>query len=805
MINRLSLRTAIAAFAISANLCAQPCPENVGFENGNFQNWKLYTGITTAVNHINSIETHRVSRPANSRHAMISDKRLIDPYGKFKVIPPTAGNFVVKLGNDGTGNQADGISYLITVPENRPEFTLTYQYAVVLEEPNHLPSEQPRFVARVKDVEKNEYIGCVSFEYISTSSLPGFQKCKPKESIIYKDWTPVTMNLSGYQGKKLELEFISADCTLGGHFGYAYVDVGNLCGDMVIGNNLCESADHLSVSGPRGFQTYNWYNENRSIQYGSGQSIDIKPAPADGSKIVLDLIPYDGFGCPSTISSVVRRINYQLQVLEKKTVCKNSAIDFASDEFILNKSDDFSYLVFEDKDLTRQVKGKAIVTKNSTYHIVATNYEGCESFATIDVSVDDISKMTAHNPPAVCYGETVDITAEALYKGSLEGIERSYFTDANAKKKLRDPVHISVAGIYYVKLTNAFGCSNMVPIEVSVVPKPVLKITNPAAACYPGTVDITAANIFTGSDDDLRLSFFEDQFLTIAVTNPQEIAKAGSYYVSAINTNGCVVSHEIEVVINDLPVLVVKNPEKVCYPETVNLTASQLFSGSAADLEYSFFNDELLTDKVVRPEAVSKSGTYFVKATNASGCFVSGQVEVTIYGLPKIVVNVPKPILSNAFADLTAAEILAGSENYSTVAYFEDRNLKRPLQNPKSVGKAGQYYISITNNNGCSASAAVQISVLPEPKIVVPTAFTPQKQNNNRLYPFLVSMKKLNSFKIFNKWGILVYHTTDMHAEGWDGQFKSKMQPLETFSWFAEGIDVFGQKYQTSGKTILIL
>lgn len=50
----------------------------------------------------------------------------------------------VKLGNNGTGAQADGMSYLLNVPADRPEFTLTYQYAVVLEDPNHPLEEQPR-------------------------------------------------------------------------------------------------------------------------------------------------------------------------------------------------------------------------------------------------------------------------------------------------------------------------------------------------------------------------------------------------------------------------------------------------------------------------------------------------------------------------------------------------------------------------------------------------------------------------------------------------------------------------------------
>lgn len=113
----------VALIAFTSNLNAQLCPENIDFENNNFNNWKIYSG---------SISTQN------------------------------AGNCIVKLGNNGTGAQAEGVSYLVNVPANRPEFTLTYQYAVVLDDPDHHEIEQPRFIARVKDVKTNEYISCAS-------------------------------------------------------------------------------------------------------------------------------------------------------------------------------------------------------------------------------------------------------------------------------------------------------------------------------------------------------------------------------------------------------------------------------------------------------------------------------------------------------------------------------------------------------------------------------------------------------------------------------------------------------------------
>ncbi len=294
-----------------SKLQAQLCPENIGFENGNFKNWKIYTGTSN----FSGVNLTEVSSAVLGRHTLQNKKTALDQYGQFQIVPKSGGNYIVKVGNNGTGAQGEGISYLINVPANRSEFTLTYQYAVVFEDPNHPKEEQPRFIARVKDVETGKYIPCASFEYIATSTLPGFKKSKSSSTVIYKEWTPVTINLSGYQGKQLLLEFITGDCTLGGHFGYAYVDVNNLCGDLIIGNTYCKSSEELNVSGPSGFQTYDWYNGDRTIKYGTGQTVKIKPTPPDGTVIVLDVVPFTGYGCPSTLSAVVMAVDYQLQLL----------------------------------------------------------------------------------------------------------------------------------------------------------------------------------------------------------------------------------------------------------------------------------------------------------------------------------------------------------------------------------------------------------------------------------------------------------------------------------------------------------
>lgn len=791
--------------AMSSKSYAQACPENIGFENGNFQNWKLYTGTTFVENGKNAVHTNRVVMPVSDRHTILN-KNSTDLYGAFPVIPKNGGNYTVKLGNNGTGAQAEGISYLINVPLDRPEFTLTYQYAIVLEDPSHSPAEQPRFIARVKDIEKNQYIPCASFEYISTSTLPGFKKSKLNNTIIYKEWTPVTINLSGYAGKQLLIEFISADCTLGGHFGYAYIDVNNLCGNLIIGNTYCKNSEELNVSGPSGFQDYKWYNEDKTIHYGSGQSIVIKPTPPEGSKVILDLVPYTGFGCSSSITSTVHSVDYQLQTIQKSTVCENAELDLTSTDYILNKSADFTYLVYEDKDLTQLVKGLVKIKTNKTYYVLATNYKGCESVAAIDISVYDIANITAKKITQVCcYNESVDITQANLYTGDLTGITMTYHIDPDANQALTDPKNVKISGIYYIKLTNDSGCSKVIPVDVVVNAKPLLKITNPDGVCFPSKVDITAAKNFMGSDDDLTYSFYVDQALTLPIPDPKNIDKTGSYYIKVTNSKGCTVNDKIDVIIYKLPVLVIKDPDPVCYPEKVDITNPELYVGTTAQVSFSYFYDDGLTNRIIYPKQISQSGIYFVKITNANGCFISGKVNIIINPLPIIVLNKPKAIFDHDFIDLTSASIIKGSKGYTKVSYFEDAALKKPVSDPTKVNKPGIYYIVLENDRGCSISSSIELSILPAPKIIVPTAFTPQKSTNNRLYPFFVSIQKLISFKIYNKWGILVYETDTQANGGWDGQFKSKMQPLETFSWFAEGLDLFGGRYQSRGKTILIL
>ena len=57
--------------------------------------------------------------------------------------------------------------------------------------------------------------------------------------------------------------------------------------------------------------------------------------------------------------------------------------------------------------------------------------------------------------------------------------------------------------------------------------------------------------------------------------------------------------------------------------------------------------------------------------------------------------------------------------------------------------------------------------------IYVPNAFTPNKDGlNDLLKPFMIGIRELKYFRIFNRWGQLVFETQDPN-NGWDGRIKA--------------------------------
>ncbi len=287
---------------INAQTNAGNCPLNIDFEYGDFTNWRTYTGNATNLNGLN------IGTPQPTRHEILSRANSLginDFYGGFPVICPNGSGYSVKLGNNASGAQAERISYRFTIPAGSSQYSVTCYYAVVFQDPAHSAFDQPKFIVNAFDASTGTSVGCSFFQFVASAVLPGFQNSAANSQVRWRNWTPLTIDLSGYAGQQIILEFTTADCTLGSHFGYAYLDVASNCINPVVGNGFCNGAPSATLTAPFGYQGYNWWDANYLTSYGVGQTLTLTPPPPNGTVINLAVTPYVGFGCNDTISVVM--------------------------------------------------------------------------------------------------------------------------------------------------------------------------------------------------------------------------------------------------------------------------------------------------------------------------------------------------------------------------------------------------------------------------------------------------------------------------------------------------------------------
>jgi gliding motility-associated-like protein len=105
----------------------------------------------------------------------------------------------------------------------------------------------------------------------------------------------------------------------------------------------------------------------------------------------------------------------------------------------------------------------------------------------------------------------------------------------------------------------------------------------------------------------------------------------------------------------------------------------------------------------------------------------------------------------------------------------------------------------------CPDTAYLSVRVFQTaPSVFVPTGFTPNADGlNDVIKPILVGIKKLNYFRIFNRWGQLVYET-QQEGQGWDGRINGQLQGTHVFVWTVSAIDYLDQPYFSKGTLTLI-
>jgi len=261
---------------------------------------------------------------------------------------------------------------------------------------------------------------------------------------------------------------------------------------------------------------------------------------------------------------------------------------------------------------------------------------------------------------------------------------------------------------YTVSSVASTGCSTTGTVSVTVNSLPVVVSVNPAAVCSPSTVDLTAAAVTTGSDSGLTFTYFTDSAATTALTNPNAVTASGTYYIKGTNANGCSVITPVTVTVNPLPVVTTVAPATVCYPNTVDLTAAAVTTGSASGLTFTYFTDSAATTALANPNAVTTSGTYYIKGTNANGCSSIASVVVTIN-----VTNAPTGSATQTFCGSgNLSQLVATGSN---IRWYNAATggTEYPASLWSLVGLVnGSTYYATQTVNGCESTTRFAVTVV---------------------------------------------------------------------------------------------
>ena len=490
----------------SLRTIAQTCPPNLDFESGTFANWECFTG-TTFVNGNQNIISLSPSPPVANRHQIISaaSTPALDFYGRFPALCPYGGNYSVKLGNDATNAQAEALSYTFQVPTNVDTFTFTYFYAVVFQDPQHRHEEQPRFFVTAYDVESGQLINCASYDYVANGSIPGFQVSPVRPDVLYKDWTPTSLQFAGLAGRNVRLEFRTADCTLGGHFGYAYIDVASACSNILATAPYCVETNSLILNAPYGFQSYTWYNASYTV-VGSGQSLTLSPPPVTSGSFYVDMVPYPGYGCRDTLQAIVTPLPVPDTPLAQTTY---NYCQFQQATPLSATATPGHQLLWYTTPTGGIGSTSAPVPPTSAagtfkYYVSQKALFGCEGFRreiTVNVYQTPITSFTINNPRQCQNGNNFVFSSTSTNLNNA-----SYTWDFGNGQTHSSPDTFAIysytnPGSYTVRLrvTNGNTCSAERVHNVVVIPKPVASFTHPAPICeFQTTVTLNNTSSVNG-------------------------------------------------------------------------------------------------------------------------------------------------------------------------------------------------------------------------------------------------------------------------------------------------------------------
>ena len=515
------------------------CP-NSDFSQGNFNNWRCYYGTFA--------EPALHSGIVPDRHVINAAPGSLDSITCYGLLTVPAGEaYAARLGNPKTRAEGEQLRYSITVTNETNLFI--YKYAVVLQNPfNHKPNQQPSFTIKITNENGVVFDSACGYYYVyGQQGLPGWSTC---DSVVWKDWTTVGLDLNPYLGHKITIVFTTKDCSLGAHFGYAYLSA--YCSKLQMTVSYCTQDSSATLTAPPGF-TYLWSNGD------SSQSITIN-YPDSGA--IVNCILTSVNGCQVTIYAplfpTIVNPNFSYS-----SNCTNTPILF-TDLSHVNQNEIIDW-VWDFGDESPPVMNTPnpthIYTDTGTYYVKlkAYSFGGCCDSIVKPITIysnvySDFSFTPQCNNLPIPFSDLSTINQDTITERKWD------FGDGSLPvTNILNPTHTYESpGTYNVSLiaSSPHGCSDTITKSVSAYPLPLIQfyknaslITTPSIVLCPfDTINLNVSNCGTNFEWTKKSEpYWSSNDHSITLSNPGMGIYVETYYLKVTNEYDCSSSDSLNV------------------------------------------------------------------------------------------------------------------------------------------------------------------------------------------------------------------------------------------------------------------
>ncbi len=427
----------------------------------------------------------------------------------------------------------------------------------------------------------------------------------------------------------------------------------------------------------------------------------------------------------------------------------------------------------------------------TTTYIVAVGVTGCTKTRVDSMQVikSVLPPLNSTNDTLICTIDTLQINSSGV--GNFTWSPNYNISNVNIINPLVSP---DVPTMYYVRMTDAFGCYRDDSVFVDVKAFVTLNAGPDTTICQ---TDGFFLNI---NSDALSYRWIPSAGLSNdAIKNPLATPLSTTTYTVIGNIGKCQTVDDITINVVPYPIANAGPDAAICFgfSTQLNATGGSNYAWSPA----TFLNNRLIQSPIsVRPTANIR---YIVTVRDTLGCPKPVKDTVWVMVYPKVVpdagpadtiVVLGEPLFLRASGALTYV--------WTPDTWLNNANIENPVSKPQDNIK---YVLTGTTAQGCIGQDSIFVTLYKmDPDLYVPTAFSPNGDGNNDvLRPILLGMKKLNYFRVYNRWGRLMYSTTEQYR-GWDGRFNGKAQDPATFVWMAEGLNYKGEVRRKKGYAVLI-